>query len=177
MLTAVAIGTNTVDVTFNEAVLSSSLTTNNLRVIRSGTSELTAISATVTSIVTSARVVRLRLRDWDLSRCYYVQANTVTDSRGTAIAPDSVIGVVMPGGAIACAVPPDPPLAQLRLSIDTDADGTRISWPPGYHGFALMTAYDLGTNGVVTWRPTINPDNGQLIAPGPNRFFQLRKFP
>jgi hypothetical protein len=113
--------------------------------------------------------------DWDLSWCYYVQANHVTNPRGIAIAADSVIGVVMPGGTSACPVPPDPPLEQLRLSIQKDGNGTRISWPPGYHGFALEATFDFVANGPVIWRPTTNQDNGALIPPGPNRVFRLRK--
>ena len=177
MLSAVVTATNTIDVTFNEAV-QTSIPTENLRVIRSGTSGLTARPITVTSILVSARTVRIRLgEDWDPSRCYYVQANGVTDARGIAIAADSVIGVVMPGNASACPVPSDPPLDQLRLSIHGDANGTRISWPPGYHGFALVSTYDYAGNGPVIWRPTTNQTNGGLVPPGPNRVFQLRKYP
>jgi hypothetical protein len=58
-----------------------------------------------------------------------------------------------------------------------DANGTRISWPPGYHGFALVSTYDYPGNGPVIWRPATNQTNGGLVPPGPNRVFQLRKYP
>jgi hypothetical protein len=84
--------TNTIDVTFDEAPLAASVTTNNLRVIKAGTFGATAASVIVSNAQVSGRIARLRVGgpNWNFTSNYYVLVNFVSDNLGNQIAPNSV---------------------------------------------------------------------------------------
>ncbi len=87
--------TNLIDVTFNENVLTSTLTTNNIKVIRAGTVGASAVFVTVTNILPSGRTARLRVGgdNWNVRSNYYLLMNNLADARGNLMAPQSVVPV------------------------------------------------------------------------------------
>jgi hypothetical protein len=90
--------TNRIDILFDEAPATSSANTNNIRLVRSGTSGPTAVYVPVVNTVVSARTIRITVgpENWIIGTNYYVIINGVTDGRGNQIAPNSVMGVSWP---------------------------------------------------------------------------------
>ena len=90
--------TNTIDITLDEAALTSTANTNTIRVARAGTFGPTASYVLVSNVTVSAKTIRLRVggENWRIGDDYYVIVNGLTDFRGNQIAPNSVIGVSWP---------------------------------------------------------------------------------
>lgn len=87
--------TNNIEVTFDEQVNASTTTTNNIRVIRSGTFGANAVGVTISNVVYGGRTLRLRVGgdNWNVRSNYYLLVNNVTDSKGNVIAPLSVFPI------------------------------------------------------------------------------------
>jgi hypothetical protein len=90
--------TNRFDITFDEPPEASTVTTNNIRVVRGGTFGSTASYVQVLRTAMSLRTIRLYLSqdDWTDGGDYYVIINGLTDTRGNQIAPNSVAPVMWP---------------------------------------------------------------------------------
>ena len=90
--------TNRIDIVFDEPPSTASANTNNIRVVRSGTSGASAVYVIVSNTVVSARTVRITVGgpNWVNQGNYYVIINGLTDNRSNQIAPNSVIGVSWP---------------------------------------------------------------------------------
>jgi hypothetical protein len=91
----VGTATNQIDILFDEPVLASSATTNNIRVVRSGTALPNPVYVTVSNILISGRTARLRVGgdNWNVRSNYYILANNVADTRTNLIAVNSITPV------------------------------------------------------------------------------------
>lgn len=88
--------TNQIEITFDENVAPASATTNNIRVVRSGTAGATASYVTLSTVAApGTRAVRVRVADenWNSRSNYYILCNNVADTKGNLIAPNAVIPV------------------------------------------------------------------------------------
>lgn len=143
--------TNRIQITWNENLQVSTLTTTNLKVFLAGSNVTVTISNASYNPGTyplpgipPTMTCTMSTTNLHYRSNYYIIANNIRDGRGNVIAPNSIITVTWPN------LPPNPlpPSATPILSITrVGSNEVQISWPTNAYGYALDWATNITTAG------------------------------
>lgn len=172
--------TNRIQITWNESLLTSSLSLSSFKVVLASSNLMAATAfGEYDAGPPTTTTLEMSPVNWHYRSNYYVIVNNLRDNAGNVIAPNSIIAVAWPGiPASPLPINPSPQLTIRRVGMNT----VRVSWSTNAYNYALEWTTNvtrLGSNSVAGPWCEVQPlmANPHITSPqsGTHRIYRLRK--